>query len=167
MGLPDSSASHLYLLDPGRRWLFSNPRLPRGSVLPCLASLQRLLCCQQWLQTGKMGGGREMMENTAGGSVCARDICMGHRIYEISGLWTWSLCLGIYQSGETLGTMGCLLTVGRKWGRTGQEHQQPPRGPGPAPEAKRISSASPGSLEQKLLPQLDHHCSPEKFAEIP
>lgn len=36
-GLGDNSACHLYLLDPGRRWLFHNPMPPQGSMLPCLA----------------------------------------------------------------------------------------------------------------------------------
>lgn len=70
--------------------------------------------------------------------------------------------------GERLPTMGCLLTTGRKCGRTGQEHPQLSFG---RPEAGRINSASPprtpGSLELNLLPRVDHHCSTEEFAEIP
>lgn len=68
--------------------------------------------------------------------------------------------------GERLPTMGCLLTAGRKCGRTGQEHQQLSFG---RPEAGRIDSAppppTPGSLELNLLPRVDHHCSTEEFAD--
>lgn len=35
----------------------------RSPGLPRLASFQGSQGCRQWLQTGKMGGGRQMMEN--------------------------------------------------------------------------------------------------------
>lgn len=64
--------------------------------------------------------------------VCEHDLC----------------ALAPYQGGKTLGTMGCLLTVGRKWGRTGQEHQQLfSERPRTSTEAKRISSASPPPVQ--------------------
>lgn len=56
--------------------------LPQRCARPCLASLQRLQCCQQWLQTGKMGGGT--VENRGGGNVCARKVCPWTQISECS-----------------------------------------------------------------------------------
>ena len=139
---------------------------PRGSMLPCLALRQRSQCCQRWLQTGKMGGGREMMENTEGGNGCARKVVRGLE-YMRARVGEHDLCaLAPYQGGKTLRTMGCLLTVGRKWGRTGQERQQLFSGrPRTSVRGQKdqlcIPTPTPGSLEQDLFPRVDHHCSTE------
>lgn len=67
-GLLDCSAGHLHPLAPRKRWLFNIP-VPLRDLAPTPGLPPEIAVLPQWLQTGKMGGGRAMMENGGGGMV--------------------------------------------------------------------------------------------------